>query len=83
MSQTQHAGLAFWEVDEVGRDRTKDRKTRGIPKLGDPYLGHQEAMKDQGHMKSACKERSLSLADYRISSLFSTAVSRLLSPLSD
>lgn len=28
MSQTQHAGLAFWEVDEVGRDRTKDRKDK-------------------------------------------------------
>lgn len=25
MSQTQHAGLAFREVDDVGRDRTKDR----------------------------------------------------------
>lgn len=28
MSQTQHVGLAFREVDEVGRDRTKDRKDK-------------------------------------------------------
>lgn len=84
MSQTRHAGSAFWEVDEVGRDGTKDRKDKGHQKkLGDPYPGHQEAMKDQGHMRSACEERFLSLADYRISILFSTAVPRPQSLLSN
>lgn len=84
MSQTQHAGLAFREVDEVGKDKTKDRKDkRDIKrKLSDAYPGHQEAMKSQGHMKSACKERFPSLADYRVSTLFSTAVPSSQSPQS-
>lgn len=39
MSQTQHAGLAFWEVDEVGRDQDKgqERQEGRQKRLDDPY----------------------------------------------
>jgi hypothetical protein len=59
MSQTAcRVGFLGGRWSGKGQDKGQERQEGHQKKLGDPYPGHQEAMKDQGHMKSVCKERS-------------------------